>query len=542
MVHARTILWAQWRTLRNYYPRSGVAWSAVVGVIWYGLWLAASVGLLGVFSEAGNVTMIHNVLPSGLLMVFLYWQLIPLLLATTGASLELHKLRSYPIPDFQLFSLEVLLRLSSGAEMVLLLTGTLMGMLLNPALHGVGPWAVLLFILFNLLIGVGLRDLLGRLLARKRIREGVFFLLVIGAALPQLMLTRRGPGSFRILALLAGQPWWGWPWSAAARLMQNEDALQSAAIMLGWITAVGMFSWWQFSRTMKFDAIAASAPSSTRSSKPGFMEAFYRLPSMVFRDPLGALIEKEFRFLLRSPRFRIVFLMGFTFGLLIWLPMALGYGGYQMGPIPDRGITPFFFRNYLTVVSLYSMLLLSEICFWNVFGFDRSAAQFYFLAPVNFTRVLVGKNLTALFFIFLEISVVIGVCGLLGMPLGAARLFEAFAVASVASMYLLSAGNLQSVREARAVNPAASLRSSAASRIQAMLFVIYPITFAPLALAYIARYAFESQQVFYEVLAVDAVLGLIIYRLALESAATTAGRLKEKIIASLSMSDGPIAE
>ena len=32
MKHARAILWAQWRTLRNFYPRGGVAWTAVIGV------------------------------------------------------------------------------------------------------------------------------------------------------------------------------------------------------------------------------------------------------------------------------------------------------------------------------------------------------------------------------------------------------------------------------------------------------------------------------------------------------------------------------
>lgn len=112
----------------------------------------------------------------------------------------------------------------------------------------------------------------------------------------------------------------------------------------------------------------------------------------------------------------------------------------------------------------------------------------------------------------------------------------------MASLFLLSAGNVQSVREARAVNPAASFRSGAASRIQAMLFVIYPITFAPIALAYLARYAFESEQAFFLVLATDAVLGLAIYRLALESAAAAASRFKERMITALSVSDGPIAE
>jgi len=31
--------------------------------------------------------------------------------------------------------------------------------------------------------------------------------------------------------------------------------------------------------------------------------------------------------------------------------------------------------NYLTFVSVYALLLLSDALFWNSFGFDRSAAQ-----------------------------------------------------------------------------------------------------------------------------------------------------------------------
>ncbi len=100
--------------------------------------------------------------------------------------------------------------------------------------------------------------------------------------------------------------------------------------------------------------------------------------------------------------------MGFTFGLVIWLPIAFGRSGASRS---------FLGGNYLTVVSVYSLLLLSEVCFWNSFGFDRSAAQIYFLAPVPFSRVLIGKNLSALLFIVLEILAVTAVCAVLGMPL-----------------------------------------------------------------------------------------------------------------------------
>jgi ABC-2 type transport system permease protein len=265
---------------------------------------------------------------------------------------------------------------------------------------------------------------------------------------------------------------------------------------------------------------------------PGPLERLYRLPSVLLRDPLGALVEKEVRFLTRSPRFRLVFLMGFTFGLVMWLPIAIGRGGASQS---------FLGGNYLTVVSVYSLLLLSEVCFWNSFGFDRSAAQFYFLAPVPFSQVMIGKNLSALLFIALEIGLVTAVCAVLGMPIDPVKLAESFSVAGVISIFLLGGGNLLSVHQARGVNPDSPFRSTAAGRVQAVLFVVYPVAFVPAALAYLARWAFASEAAFFGVLIFDAIAGVIAYRIALDSAVRAAERTKETFVAALAAADGPIA-
>jgi ABC-2 type transport system permease protein len=60
-------------------------------------------------------------------------------------------------------------------------------------------------------------------------------------------------------------------------------------------------------------------------------------------------------------------------------------------------------------------------------------------------------------------------------------------------------------------------------------------------LAYVARYAFDSQAALYAVLALDAIGGFILYRVALDSAVQAAQRLREPMIAALSAGDGPIA-
>jgi hypothetical protein len=76
-------------------------------------------------------------LPTGLLLIFLYWQLAPLISASLGASLDLKKLLIYPVPHRKLFVIEVLLRLTTCAEMLLILAGSVAGLLRNPTFGGV---------------------------------------------------------------------------------------------------------------------------------------------------------------------------------------------------------------------------------------------------------------------------------------------------------------------------------------------------------------------------------------------------------------------
>jgi ABC-2 type transport system permease protein len=533
MKHARAILWAQWRSLRNSrnsYPGGGIAWTTVIAAFWYGMWLVAAITVARVTGNPDNVKMVTLALPGGLLLIFLYWQVVPLLMAATGASLDLRKLQVYPIPTRQLFAIEVMLRVTASIEMFMVLIGAAVGILINPLLPDIGALAIVPYIIFNLAFAVGMRDLMARLLAHKRLREIAFLILVMCAALPQLFATRgdRILGPLRMLMSNSGN---AWPWSAAANLALAREPIPSLAYLLSWCVIAAAFGLWQFSLSIAFDPQSTGGRRIRPANHPGLLERFYRLPSFLLSDPLGALVEKEVRFLVRSPRFRLVFMMGFTFGLVIWLPVAFGRGGLTHG---------FLSSNYLTVVSVYSLLLLSEVCFWNSFGFDRSAAQFYFLAPVPFSRVLIGKNLSAILFIALEIGSVTTVCAILGMPLNIAKLAEAFSVAGVMSILLLGAGNILSVRQARGVNPDSSFRSGAAGRLQAILLVVYPIAFLPAGLAYLARWAFDSEAAFFAVLAFDAAVGMLIYKLALDSAVAASERTKEAIVAALSAGDNLI--
>ena len=162
-----------------------------------------------------------------------------------------------------------------------------------------------------------------------------------------------------------------WPWGAAAHCMLGCRAAggpcAAIAALAGWTAAAYLFGRWQFTRSLRFDFQEAQATVASAKDRP-FAERLYRLPSLVLPDPLCAIVEKELRSLARTPRFRLVFVMGFSFGLVVWLPMML------RGRRAHSAVS----GNFLAVVSLYALFLLAQVTYGNAFGFDRSAAQLYF--------------------------------------------------------------------------------------------------------------------------------------------------------------------
>jgi ABC-2 type transport system permease protein len=527
------IVWAQWRSTRNHLPRSnmgGLLFSGGLTAIWYlgFAYLAVLAGFL--LSKPIELAAFRKLLPAALLICFLYWQVIPVLLTSMGASLDLRKLLVYPIPNRALFTIEVILRVSTAVEMMLILIGAAIGLLLNPAVPFWAPFTLALFVLFNLFCSTGIRDLLVRLLARKRIREIVIFLVVIAAALPQLILVRGS--QTRLRQFFGSEPSAMLPWTAAAHLALGEFSWRNAAVLLGWTLAAYIFGRSQFERGLRFDVAEASASRSSTLRRVSRLEWWYQLPNALLPDPLAGLIEKEFRFLSRAPRFRLVFFMGFSFGLLlIWGPLAFGSASSSSTFLRD---------NYLTMVSIYALLLLSDALFWNCFGFDRSAAQVYFLVPVKMSTVLAGKNLAAAFFVLIDITAIALMCALLRLPLRGRQILEAFTVTCVITLFDLAVGNLSSVYNPRAVNPMKSMKTAASSRAQALLMLAFPVTLAPVALAYLARYAFNTEWAFFAVLIFGAMLGVLVYFYSLQSALKAAADRRERIISALSSGEGPI--
>jgi ABC-2 type transport system permease protein len=511
----------------------GRIFNVLTGVAWYGMWTALSYGGFHLVSQS-PVEVIRRTAPLALLGVFVYWQAMPILSASMGSALDLRRLLAYPIPHRTLFQVEVLLRLATGAEMVLVLSGGVAGLFRNPATRGwPAVFPVVIFIVFNVLLASGSRSLLERLLSKRKIRELLVFLIFMLWMVPRFLFM----GGFRPAWLAR----WGqtiehalWPWTATAWAVLGQSEGPSLILLTGWTLLAGCFGHLQFERNLRFDAVAAQA--TPQSNGAGMLasvaDAFYRFPAALFRDPLAAIVEKELRSLSRTPRYRMVFVMGFSFGIMVWLPMILGGRAQSHSQVST---------HFLTVVCVYALTLLGQVSYWNCFGFDRSATQIFFAAPQPLSRTLLGKNIASLVFIYLEVLILAGVTAIFRVTFSFAQFVETLLVIGVCSLFMLGMGNITSVQYPRALNPERVSQGGASSRFQALVFLLYPFSLLPVFLAYLARYAFHSELIFYLVLALAAMIGSAVYWIALESAVSTALERREKIIQALSLADGPIA-
>jgi ABC-2 type transport system permease protein len=105
---------------------------------------------------------------------------------------------------------------------------------------------------------------------------------------------------------------------------------------------------------------------------------------------------------------------------------------------------------------------------------------------------------------------------------------------------MLAMGNITSVEYPRGMNPERASQSGSSGRFQVLVLLFYPLALLPAALAFLARYAFASDVAFRVTLAAAAVVGAIVYKLALDSAVAAAGERRESVLQALAVGEGPV--
>lgn len=525
---SRVILATQWKMLMNFYRRHGQVGfviSSIVSLIWYSsfilLAVLASNHLAHLDLKKPNVPW----LGIGFFFAFIYWQGMPLAMASVGGLLDIRKLKAFPVSSSDLFRLELLLRTLIFAEMPILMIGCSIGLLFNPALHFWSALVPILFAVFNITLGAGIKDLILRLMSRKGVREFWVLGLILLIALPSVIARRGMKVPKELDQLISYIPFDFLPWIAAAQSALSVKGITPWLVLIGFTVAGWYFGKWQFVKN--FNADPGTVSSTSQKDTQSRFAIFFTWPNRIFSDPLAAIIEKEIRFLSRVSRFRTVFMMGFTFGLLIWLPMV------------NRNGTGWISQNYLVMISGYALLLLSGVCFYNCFGFDRSATQFYFVAPVKFSTVLLGKNITTVFFVVLEIILVVLACIVFQMQVSLQKVIEAVCVCIVMTLGLLALGNMTSVTSPRAVNPGDSWKNNS-SKAAWVTILFYPMMSIPVGLAYLARWAFRTELAFYIVIGCGIFLAASFYWVALSSTLESLEEKQEEMLTLLSQNDSPV--
>ena len=284
------ILRAQWLSMRLG-SRRGSALSIGTAVLWYGAWTAGACAVAAAMAHL-PVRELHRWVPLGLLAICGYWQLAPILTASMGSSLDLRKLLLFPIPHRQLFGIEVLLRLATAAEMILMLGGGALGLLLNAAAPG---WrtalglavALPVFIVFNLFLSSGVRSVLERLLSRRRVREVLVLVMMLLWVVPRFLMQigYRPEGMGKAADRLNGA---GFPWAAASQIILGGAAAEGLLFLTGWTVLAWWFGRAQFERSLRYDPLAAQATAAPDRPRSSWFDRVYRLPSLFLRDPLAA--------------------------------------------------------------------------------------------------------------------------------------------------------------------------------------------------------------------------------------------------------------
>jgi len=528
------LLQVQFRTFRHSLSSSkadgGARASATLALFWYSLWVVAALALAVLPNWIGTEDL-ETALPGLFLFVMGYWQLTPLLTLSLGVSIDMRRTMIYPIGLPMLFAVECLLRLATAAEMVIVLMGLWVGFATAGSMSQVHLAAGFgLFILLNVFLSAAIRNFVERIFQQRRLREMVLVALIGFLMLPQALIwseTLRGHAR-AIWVVARGFPIEALPSGIAADVSLGQGVWIEWMGLLSMVGLAAVFAYRQFGIAM---SRSSHLPQSAGRPANALGARLLRGLTAWAGDPIAALVEKEVRSLWRSPRFRLPFFMGFTFGVFVWLPIL----GFWENSTSANWATD----HAVVVISLYSFLLLGPVMFLNRFGFDRKAAESYFFLPISMKLLLLAKNFASGLYAILEVVLIGLVSGWFGMMSSPLAMTEAFVLGGTALLYLFTVGNHISVRYPAPSNPDRISRGSGGHGIRAAVqFLLFPISLAPV-LGVLAIGASGGSPLAYGAGLVGAIGGgVLLYATGLSSSAKRLLLFREQFLNTLTHSEG----
>ena len=427
----------RWRILRNGLRRKNNRWD-LIGMVWVGLFSGLIVVGLGLAFYAGGYEFIARGRAGWMALlywaIFVWWQIFPLFVAGFGSNFEFATLLRFPLSlrAFYLLGLGYGLVDFGAVSSMLWILAMLAGA--ASARTDVVPAMCIVsvpFVLVNVTIERLVGSWLEKILAKRRWREvflGLFILSMVSLNFLGPLLQHYGrSASPRILEIL---PYISWlPGSlagnavGAAAIRNYRGVLSATAGLLVWLVVMSGLLWQRFEAQYRGEETNEAPAPKAAKKRDKRQASTAELPRFVSPQVVSVAL-KEFRYLTRN---------GFALLTLVLPPIMVMFFTMQFGRgsmLKEHALNP---ELLFPGIMAYLILILMSPAY-NAFAYEGKGIQAYFMAPVRFQDVLLGKNLFLVGLVAFELALALVLLtwrvGWPGMPMFAATIMAgAFAVA-----------------------------------------------------------------------------------------------------------------
>jgi ABC-2 type transport system permease protein len=416
----------RWNMLKNNLQRKNNRWD-LIGMILAAAGSAVVVVGLCVAFYAGAYFFLTTGRASWMPLlywtIFLWWQVVPILVAGFGANFEFRNLLRFPLSLRAFYILGLgygfadFAAVSSLCWIASMLVATAVG---RVQLLPVMMVASLLFVLVNVTTERLIGSWLEKIFANRRAREllgGLFVLSMVSMNFLNPALQRWGGRGTRprIVHLVSYFSWL--PGSLAGNALAAASDANSEALVLTlggllvWLSATSGLLWVRYRAQYLGEELSESAAPLTGKREIRRQATSMGLPGFL-SPPVAGVMRKEFHYLTRN---------GFSFITLILPPVMVMFFSMQFAgsnsQSQEHGLSP---QTFFPAVMAYLILILLSPAY-NSFAFEGHGIQSYFMAPVRMRDVLVGKNLFLVSVVAVELVISLGVLvwriGFPGLPL-----------------------------------------------------------------------------------------------------------------------------
>jgi ABC-2 type transport system permease protein len=406
----RLVAGLRWRLLRNNLRKKNSRLD-LLGMVVAGIFGAALVVGLSFAFYTGAETFVRDHRAGWLALlfwgIFVWWQVFPLVAAGFGANFEFQALLRFPLSKtaFYLLSLAYgFADFSSLAALCWLAAITLGASAVQPALLLALVPVVFLFVLLNVTLERLVGSWLERLLARRRSRE-VFFSLFIFS---MISLQFIGPLASRYGA--AARPWLSllrsylapFPGSLAGHAIASAAAgspgraITATAGLAVYVVVLSALLGQRLAAQYRGEELGETPLALRRTTaRPASLDAA-REGLRLLPPEVAEVFRKELRYLLRN---------GFSLVLLVMPPLIVFLVTFEGGSVHGvRGVSTMGFSRSTFFPAMMAYLVLVLVApAYNSFAYEGRGVQTYYMLPVRFRQVFLGKNLLTVCLLGVEI-------------------------------------------------------------------------------------------------------------------------------------------